>query len=269
MPSQAIVPAVCGEASPGSHLHTPQAIGSHSPLSSPLLVLSVVSSAWQIPPLWWGMSVQPAITALPPPPLLLSSRAPGAPTIHREGVSSSQTASPASQVRGQGHPHPRHIRPHPPWPARARLRPGSEGNPFPQPTAHIRSARVYWLGCQARGRDETQSLCPSPRDPVFPSPIQAPTVSCLGWWPCLGPAMPGSTALREHLSQIPLTGSQETSVLWATSVPRVAPGPLPAPQVSHRFVSPSNAGVCSAPLRRKRSGGPAWRRTQRKPLHWT
>lgn len=89
-------------------------------------VFSAASSAWQTPPLWWGASVQPATTAQPPPPLLLNSPALGAPTDHREGVSSSQTAPPASQVRRQGRTPP-----HTYWSAssllvRAGLRPGSE-----------------------------------------------------------------------------------------------------------------------------------------------
>ncbi|KAF6119825.1 hypothetical protein HJG60_010211 [Phyllostomus discolor] len=60
---------------------------------------------------------------------------------------------------------------------------------------------------------------------------EASTVSCLGWQQCLGPVVQGSTALGDHLSQIPQMGSQETSALQATFVPRAAPGPLRAPQV--------------------------------------
>nr|KAF6427833.1 hypothetical protein HJG63_008321 [Rousettus aegyptiacus] len=59
----------------------------------------------------------------------------------------------------------------------------------------------------------------------------ASTVCCLGWWLCLGPAARGSTALGEHLSRAPPTGSQGTSVLQATSVPRAAPGLLRVRQV--------------------------------------
>lgn len=89
-------------------------------------VFPAASSAWQTPPLWWGASVQPATTAQPPPPLLLNSPALGAPTDHREGVSSSQTAPPVSQVRRQGR-----TLPHTHWSAssllvRAGLRPGLE-----------------------------------------------------------------------------------------------------------------------------------------------
>jgi hypothetical protein len=47
-----------------------------------------------------------ATTAQPPPPLLLSFPVPAAHTSHKEGVSSSQTALPVSQVRGRDLSHP-------------------------------------------------------------------------------------------------------------------------------------------------------------------
>lgn len=154
-PADFLRPTIKGE--PGQpSLPCSMLVGPPSPVNCPSpLVFSVVSSARQTPPLWWGMSVLQAITAQPPRPLLLSSPAPEAPTGHREGVSSSQTAL---------------------------------------------------------------------------SVIQAPTASCLGWWPYLGLAGQGSTAFKQQLSPTPLMESQETSVLQATFVPKAAPDPLHALQ---------------------------------------
>lgn len=107
----------------------------------------------------------------------------------------------------------------------------------PRPTVYIRATHLCWVGVGA-----PILLLPASRGPLFPSALQAPTVPCLAWQPHLDLAVQGSTAPREHLSQILAMGPQETSVLWAISAPRAAPGPLRAPRVSHWWMSTSSEG---------------------------
>lgn len=99
---------------------------------------------------------------------------------------------------------------------------------WPWPTVYIRATHLYCMDVGA-----PIAMPPASRGPLFPAALQAPTVPCLAWQLRLDLATQGSTAFREHLSQIPAMGPQETSVLWATSAPRAAPGPLRAPRVSH------------------------------------
>lgn len=136
------------------------------------------------------------------------------------------------------HSCPSHIRPYPSWPARAGLWPGSDGGALA--TAHSANQ----ISPHLLMGEVPPSLHPPlkiPRDPVFSSPLQVPTLYCLSWQQGLGPAVQGSTALGDRVSQIPWMGSQETPALQATSVPRPAPGLLRAPQVSHRLVNTSSA----------------------------
>lgn len=113
---------------------------------------------------------------------------------------------------------------------------------WPRPTVYIRDPHLCWVGV-----GPPILLLPASRGPLFPSALQASTVPCLAWHPYLDLAAQGSTALREHLSQIPAMGPQETSVLWATSAPRAAPGPLRAPRVSHWWMSTSSEGSALGP----------------------
>lgn len=113
---------------------------------------------------------------------------------------------------------------------------------WPRPTVYIRATHLCWVGVGA-----PILLLPVSRGPLFPSALQAPTVPCLAWQPHLDLAAQGSIALRERLSQIPAMGPQEASVLWATSAPRAAPGPLHALRVSHWWMSTSSEGSALGP----------------------
>lgn len=173
---------------------------------------------------------------------------------------------------GKGtYPHPSRVRPHPPRPGTAGLSPVSDGRAVR--TAHsAHEARPHSL---AGVEGAPIPLPPKPEDPVFPSLLQAPTASYLGWQPCPGLVAQGSTVFRQQLFRIPLMASQETSVLQATFVPRVAPSLLHAPQVSYRWGAVGNQ-QCTGLLQtlegegtEVQPSGDILGKTQKKPPNYT
>lgn len=155
-PNQCLSPAeLCPQ--PGGNC---QRGGGLAATSSPRF-LPAASSARRAPPPCWATTVPRATTARPPPPSPLSSPAPGAPTSHRGGAPSHQTAPPVSQVRGQGRTPTMHAlgQALPGRPARVGLRPGSGG----ELQGHSRPKARLLAG---RGGVPIPPCPPVPGDPV-------------------------------------------------------------------------------------------------------
>lgn len=244
-PNQCLSPAeLCPQ--PGGNC---QRGGGLAATSSPRF-LPAASSARRAPPPCWATTVPRATTARPPPPSPLSSPAPGAPTSHRGGAPSPQTAPPVSQVRGQGRTPTMHApgQALPGRPARVGLRPGSGGELL----GHSRpKARLLAGGGGSLFLHAPQSL-------GTPCPVSPIGFYCLlpGLVAVSGPCSAGFHCTRGASVPSPTDGVTGDLCPPGHFCPQGSPRPAPCPAGESRTVSASPE-VCFALLREGRSRGPA------------